>query len=223
MLLLAEAISRLVPESRVVEAVVRHTPIRSSYESRQMGMDPPSLRDHIGSMHLAADVGDEGLVYLVDNVVTSGNTLKAMEHHLREPNDRLRWLVYADASGADLVDRNRPAPWRYAISGSRTCFEVDTIKDVLLTIPKGSTIVHGAAQGADTIAGELAMDMGFEVEEWPAKWKQLGRKAGPIRNKEMIETCDKLIAFWNGRSTGTAHAISVAKKAGIEYEVIPCG
>ena len=49
------------------------------------------------------------------------------------------------------------------------------------------TVVHGAARGADTLAGEAAKRCGFAVEEYPADWRQWGKRAGPIRNQRMLD------------------------------------
>lgn len=37
----------------------------------------------------------------------------------------------------------------------------------------------------------------------PADWERLGKAAGPIRNEEMAEIADALIAFWDGQSRVT--------------------
>jgi hypothetical protein len=63
------------------------------------------------------------------------------------------------------------------------------------------------------MAGVIARRLGYEVKEYPADWRGKGKRAGIIRNLEMLDTKpDKVIAFWDGRSTGTGHTISEAKK-----------
>src|SRR5688572_12579073 len=65
--------------------------------------------------------------------------------------------------------------------------------------PKELTIVSGAARGADTLAVEWAKRRGINYEEHPAKWTEYGRAAGPIRNKEMLDSgVDIVIAFPKG-------------------------
>lgn len=76
------------------------------------------------------------------------------------------------------------------------------------------TIVHGAAKGADSLAGEIAHDLGYRVVAHPADWATHGKAAGPIRNKAMLDTgVDLVVAFPGGR--GTAHMVSIARKAGV--------
>lgn len=76
------------------------------------------------------------------------------------------------------------------------------------------TIIHGAAPGADTLAGATAQDLDFLVEAFPADWERHGRDAGPIRNRAMLDTKpDLVIAFKGGR--GTENCVRQAKKLGI--------
>jgi hypothetical protein len=73
------------------------------------------------------------------------------------------------------------------------------------------TIVHGAARGADSLAGQWAKDNNVPVEVYPAKWDVHGRAAGMIRNREMLDTskADIVIAFPGG--VGTAGMKSYAR------------
>lgn len=81
-------------------------------------------------------------------------------------------------------------------------------------------IVSGHAHGADTMGERFAKEQGLTVEFHPAKWRALGKAAGMIRNVEMARASDALIAFWDGRSRGTAHMISFARRRGLEVSVV---
>lgn len=82
------------------------------------------------------------------------------------------------------------------------------------------TIVHGDARGADRIAGEIATDLGFWVETHPADWSRHGKAAGPIRNREMLDSGIHLVlAFVRGESRGTRDCIKAAQERGIPVEV----
>jgi predicted Rossmann-fold nucleotide-binding protein len=81
---------------------------------------------------------------------------------------------------------------------------------------KGITsIVHGAAPGADSLAGRWAWDRKVICSPYPADWKRHGRAAGPIRNRQMLEESkpDFVVAFPGG--LGTANMVSISKAAGI--------
>lgn len=89
-------------------------------------------------------------------------------------------------------------------------------------IPVDSLVIHGGARGADQIAAAAAGRRGAALLEFPAKWKNLGKQAGVIRNLEMLaQQPDLVIAFYNGESRGTAHMINEARRRGFETEVIP--
>jgi hypothetical protein len=60
-----------------------------------------------------------------------------------------------------------------------------------------------------------ARKRGLCTEVYPADWNQFGKSAGYIRNRAIIEAVDGVVAFWDGQSRGTAHAIQLARKRGI--------
>jgi hypothetical protein len=72
-------------------------------------------------------------------------------------------------------------------------------------------VVSGKAKGVDTLGEVWALANNIPVEAFPADWSQHGRAAGPIRNREMAEYADALIAIWDGESKGTANMIQQAR------------
>lgn len=76
-------------------------------------------------------------------------------------------------------------------------------------------IVSGTARGADFLGEVYAKKNGFRVERYPANWDSDGKAAGPIRNAQMADVADALIAFWDGRSRGTKNMIDVATSKGL--------
>jgi len=93
-------------------------------------------------------------------------------------------------------------------------------------VPEKDVIIHGAANGADRIAGEWARKLGFKLgtslREFPAQWGTYGRAAGPIRNRQMLkEDPDLVLAFHPeiGKSRGTADMIGIARTKGVEVKV----
>lgn len=75
-------------------------------------------------------------------------------------------------------------------------------------------IVSGMAKGADTIAYEIAKENGLTCHEFPADWKANGKRAGFMRNVDMSNFADGLLAFWDGESKGTKHMIDVMRSQG---------
>jgi hypothetical protein len=81
-------------------------------------------------------------------------------------------------------------------------------------------VVCGMAEGADTLGMLWANFMEIPVIKFPADWGKHGKSAGPIRNKQMAECADGLIAFWDGESKGTKNMIDLATKKGLIVAVI---
>lgn len=80
-----------------------------------------------------------------------------------------------------------------------------------------AVLIHGAASGADSLAGEWAVRNGIELIACPADWKRYGRRAGPLRNRQMLDLSpDLLVAFPGGR--GTADMIAAAKERGVPIQ-----
>ena len=75
------------------------------------------------------------------------------------------------------------------------------------------------------MAERYAKENGFGLEVFPADWS-LGRKAGPLRNKQMVDYIAPfenrlVIAFVNENTHGTKNTISQAKKLSIPVIEIP--
>lgn len=74
-------------------------------------------------------------------------------------------------------------------------------------------IVHGGnMQSADFLGWLYANGRGIKVTVFPADWEKYGKRAGPIRNTEMANYGDGLVAIWNGVSPGTRN-MSLLMKA----------
>jgi hypothetical protein len=119
-----------------------------------------------------------------------------------------------------------PTPIRVLITGSRTWDDTDTIRDAILTLATSCgrdnlTIVHGhCPKGADAIADRLAQTYPggpIAVERHPAQWYKHGKKAGFIRNKEMVELgADVCLAFIKDESRGATMCADLAELEGIQ-------
>ena len=110
------------------------------------------------------------------------------------------------------------------VCGDRNWSDYEKIKHRLsLFLTHEVTVIHGAARGADTLAGKAARELGFEVVVVPAQWKKWGRAAGPIRNREMLGMePDLVLAFHNDldRSRGTRDCVLEAQRRKIAIEVL---
>lgn len=93
---------------------------------------------------------------------------------------------------------------------------VSAIKASLFTITE---VVSGKARGADRLGELWAEANGIPIKPFPADWNQYGRGAGHIRNEQMAEYADALIAIWDGQSRGTKNMIERADKHGLQVFV----
>jgi len=74
-------------------------------------------------------------------------------------------------------------------------------------------IISGGASGADAMGEKFAHIYQVPITVFRPKWNELGKSAGFIRNKQIVDACDMVLAFWDGNSKGTKHTIDLAKEA----------
>ena len=108
---------------------------------------------------------------------------------------------------------------RVLVCGDRNWKESDPIRVFLCSLPKDSVVIHGAARGADSVAGKIAEAIGLRVETYPANWNKFGKAAGHIRNKEMLDTGkpDMVVYFHRNlkESKGTRNMVQQSVAAGL--------
>lgn len=80
-------------------------------------------------------------------------------------------------------------------------------------------VVSGTARGPDQLGEKWAELMDVPVTQFPPNWDKYGRMAGHIRNGEMAQYADALIAFWDGISPGTRSMIDMAKGLGLKVHI----
>lgn len=118
---------------------------------------------------------------------------------------------------------------RILVTGSRDWDDYETLQEALFyawanfqngwnTEEVEITLVSGACPtGADRRAEEIwKKKAGMPIERHPADWKTHGKKAGFLRNKEMVDLgADVCLAFIKNNSKGATHTANLAEKAGI--------
>lgn len=107
---------------------------------------------------------------------------------------------------------------RLAIIGSRDCGQID-IASHIETRP--DVIVSGGARGIDTLARQYAKVRGIELIEFLPDYESYGRRAPLVRDREIVDDCDSVLAFWDGKSRGTKYTMDYARRRGKPVRVIP--
>lgn len=118
--------------------------------------------------------------------------------------------------------------YRVCVTGGRDYDNVRVLEDELddhmmaaRACGKAMVLIVGDAFGTDKLAREWADSRGeIPVLRFEAQWARLGRKAGPIRNKQMLEEGRPhiVVAFPGGR--GTANCVKQARAMGIPVAVV---
>lgn len=131
-------------------------------------------------------------------------------------------------------ERVEPNRLKILICGGRHFCNYALLENVADNVIKGQDfseieIVSGHCIGADRMGEEYAKRHDYALKIFPAEWEKYGKRAGPIRNKQMIDYIAEfenkiVIAFTSLNTKGTKNTIALAKKANIrvietEYNV----
>ena len=101
---------------------------------------------------------------------------------------------------------------RLAIVGSRKIKNIDLHEYIKDLGEQPDVIVSGGANGVDTLAAEYAKSNGIELVVIRPDYDRYGRAATHIRNRQIVEQADAVLAIWDGESRGTLSTINIARR-----------
>ena len=102
---------------------------------------------------------------------------------------------------------------RVIIAGSREVTDYEVVKQAFIDSEFVTIeIVSGAARGVDTLGEQLSEELSIPLRQFPANWDKYNKAAGTIRNRDMGNYADSLVAIWDGKSTGTRNMIDYMTK-----------
>lgn len=118
---------------------------------------------------------------------------------------------------------------RLLIAGSRGAhMSMEAIDSVFASLMNGFPdvdepliVVTGGARGADTYGDDWARAKGHISEIHKADWDKYGKRAGYIRNQEMVDSgINFAIIFWDGKSRGTANTMKLLRDSSIDHVIV---
>jgi len=109
---------------------------------------------------------------------------------------------------------------KVAIIGSRGIKNCDK-NNVLRHLPsKTQAIISGGAGGVDTWAEGFARSHGLRFIKVIPDYQKYGGKAPTVRNRKLVKLADYVLAVWDYKSRGTAHAIACCIEEGVPVRVL---
>ncbi len=106
---------------------------------------------------------------------------------------------------------------KVAVIGSRN---VQT-PDLSTLLPQGcNEIVSGGARGVDSCAAAYARTHGLILTEFLPDYQRFGRAAPLVRNRQIVDYADCVLAIWDGSSRGTKYVIRYCETTGTPCRVI---
>jgi hypothetical protein len=109
---------------------------------------------------------------------------------------------------------------KVAVIGSRSFNDYEKLKDTLSKISI-SLLVSGGANGADKLGEQYANENNIPTKIFLPDWEKHGRVAGFLRNTDIINEAELVVAFWDQTSKGTKDSIDKAEKQGKKVLIIP--
>ena len=109
---------------------------------------------------------------------------------------------------------------KVAIVGSRHFADPNRVAEYVRSLPKNASVITGSASGVDAAATKAARECGMAVQVMAASFDEMSDATkAAARNQRLVNTCDVLVAFWDGSSEGTRATVERALDSGKEVHV----
>src|SRR4051812_39035813 len=95
---------------------------------------------------------------------------------------------------------------RIVVTGGRDYDDITAVDRALTAVHRKhgiDVLIQGGARGADYFCASWAAGHNVPVDSYPADWNRHGKRAGILRNQQMIDEGrpDAAVAFPGGRGT----------------------
>jgi len=107
------------------------------------------------------------------------------------------------------------------IAGSRILSPTAQDIDAVIVRPeKVSALLSGTARGTDQAGERWAKGRNIPVIRRPADWQKHGKRAGYLRNAEMVKEAGCFLIYWDGKSPGTCNMLKLVRESGKPFRLI---
>lgn len=133
-----------------------------------------------------------------------------------QDDDSIQIYTFKDNQKYIINENKTNDEMKVAIVGSRSIndqmFVEYLFRCFTYIFGKPTKIISGGARGVDSFAGEYAGKSKIELLVFRPDWSKYGKKAGFIRNEDIIKNCDICLAIWDGESHGTKHDLELCEQ-----------
>jgi len=131
-------------------------------------------------------------------------------------------------TGSAHVDEINARPRRglkVFVGGSRTITDRVAIACEVSQLPRDAVVLTSRTHGASAAVRDTALNQRLQLQVWTARVEEFPTKEAAYfaRDEELIRSADRVIEFWDGKSSGTAHELDYARKLGkpVDLVVLP--
>jgi hypothetical protein len=119
-----------------------------------------------------------------------------------------------ETARVDVVNPQPARDLRVFAGGSRTIAGRGLIDSKIRALPRCAVILTSRTNGASAAVRDATMRLGLRLEVWTAMTDHYptAEEAYFARDEEMIRSADRVLAFWDGESAGTAHELTYARR-----------
>jgi len=103
---------------------------------------------------------------------------------------------------------------RLAVIGNKEFFDYQIFCKTISRHQNITMIISGGAAGTDAMAKRYAAESEIDFLEFPPQYEKFGIEAKHYRDRQIVDNCDMVLAFWNGNCEGTSYTMDYAGKKG---------
>src|SRR6056297_1710405 len=109
---------------------------------------------------------------------------------------------------------------KLAVIGSKEFHDFRLLATEIEKVNNLTKIISGAAPGADSLARRYAIQNNIPLLEFPPEYAKFGAQAKHFRDRQIVNNCDKVLAFWDGICQGTKYTMDYARQHNVPVRVV---